>query len=110
MEEKTVLNNCAPSTFIDRYCTKLSISKDLTKLCMFIALKVEKDNLIPENTPHSIAAGVIYFIVQLCRLDVSKKEIRNVSEISEVTINKCYKKMEKIKESLIPSSILKRYA
>jgi transcription initiation factor TFIIIB Brf1 subunit/transcription initiation factor TFIIB len=65
---------------------------------------------MPENTPHSIAAGVIYFIVQLCRLDVSKKEIRNVSEISEVTINKCYKKMEKLKESLIPGSILKRYS
>ena len=65
---------------------------------------------MPENTPHSIAAGVIYFIVQLCQLDITKKDIKNVSEISEVTINKCYKKMEKIKECLVPKSILDKYS
>ena len=33
--------------------------------------------------------------------------MNNVSEISEVTINKCYKKLDKMKEELIPSVILK---
>ena len=110
MDEKTTFSKTTPDSFIQRYCSKLNINAELTRLCEFVSVKIENQNLMPENTPHSIAAGVIYFIVQLCRLDVSKKEIRNVSEISEVTINKCYKKMEKIKESLIPSSILKRYA
>ena len=110
MDEKTTFNKTTPDSFIQRYCSKLNISAELTKLCEFVSVKIENQNLMPENTPHSIAAGVIYFIVQLCRLDVSKKEIRSVSEISEVTINKCYKKMEKLKESLIPSSILKRYS
>jgi len=110
MDEKTTFNKTTPDSFIQRYCSKLNISAELTKLCEFVSVKIENQNLMPENTPHSIAAGVIYFIVQLCRLDVSKKEIRNVSEISEVTINKCYKKMEKLKESLIPGSILKRYS
>jgi len=110
MNEKTTFSKTTPDSFIQRYCSKLNINAELTRLCEFVSVKIEGQNLMPENTPHSIAAGVIYFIVQLCRLDVSKKEIRNVSEISEVTINKCYKKMEKIKESLIPSSILKRYS
>lgn len=109
MTEKTTFNKTTPDSFIQRYCSKLKISAELTRLCEFVSVKIENQNLMPENTPHSIAAGVIYFIVQLCRLDVSKKEIRNVSEISEVTINKCYKKMEKIKDTLIPSSILKKY-
>ena len=65
---------------------------------------------MPENTPHSIAAGVVYFISQLCKLNVSKRDVKNVSEISEVTINKCYKKLEKIKEQLIPDVILKKYS
>ena len=65
---------------------------------------------MPENTPHSIAAGVIYFIAQLCNLCVTKKEINAVSQISEVTINKCYKKMEKLKDSLSPQAIQKKYS
>ena len=64
---------------------------------------------MPENTPNSIAAGVVYFIIQICGLNVSKKDVKNVSEISEVTINKCFKKIEKIKDELIPQSILKKY-
>ena len=30
--------------------------------------------------------------------------------ISEVTINKCYKKLDKMKENLVPSTILTKYA
>jgi transcription initiation factor TFIIIB Brf1 subunit/transcription initiation factor TFIIB len=66
--------------------------------------------MMPENTPHSIAAGVVYFIAQICKLNVSKRDIKNVSEISEVTINKCFKKIEKITEELIPAVILNKYA
>ena len=72
-------------------------------------MKIEKQNIMPENTPHSIAAGVIYFICQMCNLNVSKRDVKNVSEISEVTINKCFKKMAKIKNDLIPEVILKKY-
>jgi len=73
-------------------------------------MKIEKINYMPENTPHSIAAGVVYFIAQICKLNVSKRDIKNVSEISEVTINKCFKKIEKITEELIPAVILNKYA
>jgi transcription initiation factor TFIIIB Brf1 subunit/transcription initiation factor TFIIB len=72
-------------------------------------MKIEKNNIMPENTPHSIAAGVVYFISQLCGLNVNKRDIKNVSEISEVTINKCFKKLEKIKSELIPAAIAKKY-
>ena len=65
---------------------------------------------MPENTPHSIAAGVIYFISQICKLNISKRDVKNISEISEVTINKCFKKLEKMKDELLPSVILKKYA
>jgi transcription initiation factor TFIIIB Brf1 subunit/transcription initiation factor TFIIB len=88
----------------------LNVNQELTKVCTFIAMKIEKQNLMPENTPHSIAAGVVYFIAQMCRLNVSKRDIKNVSEISEVTINKCFKKLEKMKDDLIPAVILKKYS
>jgi len=107
--DKTLFHKTKPESFIERYCSKLNINSELTKVCQFIAIKIEKNNLMPENTPHSIAAGVIYFISQLCNLNVSKKDVKNISEISEVTINKCFKKMEKMVNELIPSVILKKY-
>jgi transcription initiation factor TFIIB len=107
--EKTVLCRTKPEAFIQRYCTKLSINLELTKLCEFISVKIERDNLMQENTPHSIASGIIYFIAQEFGLNVNKREIKLVSEISEVTINKCFKKLVKMKGILIPHSLLKKY-
>jgi transcription initiation factor TFIIB len=108
--EKTDLCQTRPISFIERYCSKLNINKELTKVCQFVALKIEKNNIIPENTPHSVAAGIIYFVSQSCNLNISKKDIKNVSEISEVTINKCHKKLENYKTQLIPSVIINKYS
>ena len=111
-KEKTKFGKTKPEAFIERYCSKLNINNELTKLCQFISMKIEKIDVMTENTPPSIAAGIVYFVAQLCKLNISKKEVKNVSETSEVTINKCYKKLEKIinTENLIPATILKKYA
>ena len=108
--DKTIFGKTRPEDFIERFCSKLNINNELTKVCKFISIKIEKLGLMPENTPHSIAAGIIYFISQMCKLNISKKDVKNVSEISEVTINKCFKKMELIKDDLVPSVILQKYA
>lgn len=107
--EKTVFNKTTPANFIDRYCSKLNINSELTKLCHFISMKVEKQDLMPENTPHSIAAGIIYFVIQLCNLSITKRDVKAVSEISEVTIGKCHKKIEKFRSELIPKAIIDKY-
>ena len=108
--EKTELGQTTPMSFIDRYCSRLNINAELTKLCKFIAIRIEKNNLIPENTPHSIAAGIIYFVAQQCNLNITKRSVNVVSEISEVTINKCFKKLETIKDKLIPPAVLEKYS
>ena len=107
--DKTLLCNTTPMSFIERYCSKLNINSELTKLCNFIAIRIVNNNLIPENTPHSIAAGIIYFVSQECKLKISKQNINIISSISEVTINKCYKKLLPMKCDLIPSVILEKY-
>ena len=110
-KEKTNFGKTKPESFIERYCSKLNINNELTKLCQFISMKIEKMDVMPENTPPSIAAGVVYFVAQICKLNICKRDVKNVSETSEVTINKCYKKLEKIsqKENLIPATIFKKY-
>lgn len=108
-QEKTSLGRTRPEAFIERYCSKLNMNNELTRLATFISMKIEKNNLMPENTPQSIAAGVVYFIAQICKLNISKKDVKNISETSEVTINKCFKKLEKMKTDLLPKAILTKY-
>jgi transcription initiation factor TFIIB len=108
--DKTSFSKTTPSSFIERYCSKLGINNELTKVCKFIALIIEKRDLIPENTPHSIAAGIVYYTAQLCNLNICKKKVSIVSEISEVTINKCYKKLEELNIELIPKQVLNKYS
>jgi transcription initiation factor TFIIB len=109
-KEKTTFCKTKPDAFIERYCSRLNINQELTKVCQFISMKIEKNNFMQENTPHSIAAGIIYFIAQICNLNISKKDVKNISKISEVTINKCFKKLEKMQDGLIPEVILNKYA
>ena len=108
-EDKTDLGTTNAECFIERYCSKIVIPQELIKLALFVSKIINRDNLIPENTPPAIAAGIIYFIINEFNLDVSKKSINQISEISEVTINKCYKKMLSFKEKLIPIALLKKY-
>lgn len=108
-EDKTSFCKTKPEAFIERYCSRLNINLELTNLCKFISIKIEKQDLMPENTPHSIAAGVVYFISQICKLNVTKKDVKLISEISEVTINKCFKKLEKLSGQLVPAVILSKY-
>ena len=108
--EQVALGSTKPVAFIERYCSKLNISKELTKLATFVSKKIEQQSIINDNAPHSIAAGVIFFIAQSCNLNISKLDVKNICGVSEVTINKCFKKMDTIKTQLIPSIILQKYS
>jgi transcription initiation factor TFIIB len=110
-KDKTNFGKTSPESFIERYCSQLNINIELTKLCQFISMKIEKLDVMPENTPPSIAAGVVYYVSQICKLNINKTDIRDVSKTSEVTINKCFKKLEKItkEHNIIPAAILKKY-
>jgi transcription initiation factor TFIIB len=107
--QKSELCLTKPSSFIDRYCSLLGVNPELTLLSKFISHKIEQNSIITDNTPHSVAAGIVFFVSQVCGLDISKKDIHHKCGVSEVTINKCYKKMESIRGELIPQCILEKY-
>ena len=108
-EHQTDLCTTTPSSFIDRYCSLLCINMELTMLSKFIANKIEQKNIITDNTPHAIAAGIIYFVSQTCGLNITKTDIYLKCGVSEVTINKCFKKMDNIKKDLVPQCIIDKY-
>jgi len=103
------LCSTTPASFIERFCSRLNINSELTMLCKFIAQKIDKNDYIKNNTPQSIAAGIVYFISQICNLSITKTDVKRICDVSEVTINKCYKKMDSMRDKLIPSCILDKY-
>jgi len=107
--QQTNLQQTTPSSFIERYCSKLNVNAELTLLSKFVAQKIEHAGSIMDNTPHAIAAGIIFFISQNCNLNISKYDIKQICGVSEVTINKCFKKLENMRASLIPNCILEKY-
>lgn len=90
-ENQTELCVTTPSSFIDRYCSRLNMNTELCMLSKFISNKIEKNSLITDNIPHAIASGIVYFVAFNCNMNVSKQNIKNISGVSEVTINKCFK-------------------
>ena len=84
-----------PKDFIDRFSDKLNIDvKKIEEICDLCL----KHNIITQNTPQSIAAGCIYFHIKKNGLDITKKSLSDVCKISEVTINKCFKKIDEHKQ------------
>ena len=95
----TTKNSIQPIDFIDRFCNKLELTNEeqideIKEICN-IAIR---NNIITENTPPSIASGSVYFYVKYKGLEINRKNISDVCKISEVTINKCSKKLEDNKE------------
>ena len=91
----TDFNNTKPFDFIERFCNRLKIDDihDVQKIKDICEIAV-KHNIITENTPPSITSGCIYFYTSNQKKNISRKEISDVCKISEVTINKCSKKLE----------------
>ena len=107
--ERTDLATTTPSAFIDRFCSRLCIPHHIALLAKFVATKVEKECLISDNTPQSSAAGIMFFVAQVCSLKVSKADIRKICGVSEVTINKCFRKLSAMEEKLIPKVVKETY-
>lgn len=104
--DRTRFTETTAVAFIERFCSKLSMNASATKLCQFVTMKLDQHNWIPENTPHAKAAGVVYFVAQICGAAVTKQDVHRISDISEVTINKCYKKLVELRSQLVPSCFL----
>jgi transcription initiation factor TFIIB len=93
----------SPEDFIVRYCSKLK-KPDIVEVCKYIVKKADEYSIVSENAPPSIAAGSIFLCCVEYKHNITKKEISKACEISEVTINKCYKKLVIYKDHILPKN------
>tara|TARA_B100000405_G_scaffold97099_1_gene67581 strand:+ start:698 stop:1327 length:630 start_codon:yes stop_codon:yes gene_type:complete len=87
--------------FINRFCTKLN-KPEIVNDCIYVIKQAERYSIVAENAPPSIATGVIFLVSSHNSVELSKKDIAKTCEISEVTINKCYKKLVKFAKFILP--------
>ena len=105
MVPKTILKESAAADYLPRILCQLPIiDSTIALLCEFICQKIEYYQLIVDNYPRSIAVTVIFFLSECLSLGITKKELCSLtSDISEVTINRCYNKMITYYDILIPT-------
>ena len=80
--------------FIERFSHKLNLSDSDNKSIKKLSNLCEELNLVNDNTPPAMASGCIFLYIRMNNIDIDKKSISEVCKISEVTINKCSKKLE----------------
>lgn len=103
------LDSSCPIDFIQRFSSKLKISKEIKELCKQVVEKADELNIVSENTPPSIAAASIFMCNIVCGLGISKKDLANACEISQVTLTKCYKKLHMHRGLLFPKEAIDQY-
>jgi transcription initiation factor TFIIB len=87
------VNVSNPQDFVKRYCSKLLISKRIEKIALIISKRAQRLGIVKDNTPPSIAAGIIYLIIVVFKLNITKVSLKEKLSVSDVTVSKCYKRL-----------------
>jgi transcription initiation factor TFIIIB Brf1 subunit/transcription initiation factor TFIIB len=88
------------SDYVARFGSRLSMHCADIAACKDLAQKLDDLEVVSDNSPTSVAAGSIFYFVSQNKLSVTKKQISDVCEVSEVTIMKTHKRIKKY-ESLL---------
>lgn len=87
------INVSGAKEFVKRYCCKLNISYNYEKIALIVADRAQRLGIVKDNTPPSIAAGVLYLVIVIFELKVTKIQLKEKLCVSDVTISKCFKRL-----------------
>ena len=90
--------------FILRFGSNLNMNWEDIHKCKKLAKTIEDLEIVSENAPTSVAAGTIYLYCTHNELDYSKKQISDICGVSEVTITKCFKRLQLYKADLFDTT------
>ena len=90
-----------PEDYVSRFGSNINMNWEDIEKCKKLTKLIDEYEIVSENAPTSVAASVIFFYIHHKDYDINKKYISEVCEVSEVTITKCFKKLQKHKELLI---------
>ena len=103
------ISSTNPFDYIDRFCSNLGLDLNIKYICQFIVFNAIRLDIFDDNTPPSIAAGAIFMVTNVLKMRISKVQVHAATKISEVTISKCFKKLNGFREILFPAEAIKQY-
>jgi transcription initiation factor TFIIB len=101
---KIKMDSTKPDDFVGRFCSKLNMTNEMKDVCRIIVKRANELGLVSENTPPAVAAGTLYMCSVSLNWGFSKKEVSDACEISQVTISKCFKKLQPFERVLLPKA------
>jgi transcription initiation factor TFIIB len=106
---KLELASSNASDFILRFCSKLNLDREIKDISLYVVNKADELNITSESSPVSLAAGAIYLVCIISKTEVIKKEMAAATNVSMVTISKCYKKLFNYRKYILPDEVLEKY-
>lgn len=96
------INVIGSEEYVKKYCTEMNIKNEYMEQAIKIAKNIDKLNIITEHTHFSIAATSVLIMAELNSItNLTKKSLKNIFGVSNVTISKAYRKLERIKHILV---------
>ena len=81
------------SDFIERNAKKLNIDKMYIAIAKDVSTNIHKLDLASTHEPPSVAAGCILLVITHYNIQLSKKQVSDIFNISDVTISKTFRKI-----------------
>lgn len=104
-----ISNETTSYDFLPRFCSKLKFDEYIIELCTHFLNREQELMICSENSPNSVCSGAIFYVITILQLDINKKQVAEACEISEITINKCFKKFCDFNYQLLTDNITKKY-
>ena len=89
-----------PVDFVARFCSHVGMNSDITQKVHDLTLAVTQKRLVSDS-PSLITSACMMVVITHYQLPLSSSDVQQVSNISHVTIDKCYKKLMVFYEDLV---------
>ena len=99
------ISNSQSADFIERLGKKLEIDKKYIDIAKDVCNNIQKLGFASTHEPPSIAAGCLLLISNIYSLNITKKQISKIFDISDVTISKSYRKIHPFYKIILDNTI-----
>jgi transcription initiation factor TFIIB len=101
-----IAKSSSGADYIARFCSPFNLDQQFQDICKDVVQCVEMMDIASDNTPPSLAVGVICFCCDILKHGIDKKRIAQTCDISQITITKCCQKIELHKDEIIEKCMI----
>ncbi|KAJ1612726.1 transcription initiation factor TFIIB Sua7p [Cryptosporidium canis] len=85
-----------------RFCHYLQLSHEIVGVAEYVCRSAEQ-YINKSHRPNSLAAGAIYFVCNLCNIQIEMKSVAVAAKSGETTVRGVYKELLLVGDKLLPS-------